>query len=266
MELYVDIALFSIVSLLVIILLLCRTTINETSPLLIALRQLNKNYHFHNISPIYTYSITLQSKSKFDKYNVDTLFEETLRNNYQYWKTIQRKLQENRTLFNNYSNELCDLIKSIPETKQFPIPKIIWKFFEKPIFDCERLSPVINSEIICYVYYSSPKGRNNYSKSNSYSFSIIDAQYFNLQKRDYLEQTVKYKRQKERNKLSAKLRYKILERDHHRCQICGRSVSDGVKLHVDHIKPISKGGLTIESNLRTLCEDCNWGKSDEYEE
>jgi 5-methylcytosine-specific restriction endonuclease McrA len=32
-------------------------------------------------------------------------------------------------------------------------------------------------------------------------------------------------------------------------------------LHVDHIKPWSLGGLTVDENLQTLCEPCNLGKS-----
>jgi 5-methylcytosine-specific restriction endonuclease McrA len=32
-------------------------------------------------------------------------------------------------------------------------------------------------------------------------------------------------------------------------------------LHVDHIKPWSHGGETIEDNLQTLCATCNLGKS-----
>ena len=34
-----------------------------------------------------------------------------------------------------------------------------------------------------------------------------------------------------------------------------------VELHVDHIKPWSKGGETILENLQTLCQKCNLGKS-----
>ncbi len=40
----------------------------------------------------------------------------------------------------------------------------------------------------------------------------------------------------------------------------------GVKLHVDHIKPVSRGGKSVMSNLQTLCEDCNCGKGNKYEE
>lgn len=39
-----------------------------------------------------------------------------------------------------------------------------------------------------------------------------------------------------------------------------------MKLHVDHIMPISKGGKTEPSNLRTLCIDCNLGKGAKIEE
>lgn len=70
---------------------------------------------------------------------------------------------------------------------------------------------------------------------------------------------------RERAKLSASLRYDVLKRDNFRCAICGRSAEDGVTLHVDHIKPVSKGGKTEIDNLRTLCDYCNLGKSDKYD-
>lgn len=56
------------------------------------------------------------------------------------------------------------------------------------------------------------------------------------------------------------LRYQVLERDRGCCVLCGRSVVDGVKLHVDHIVPFSKGGMTVLENLQTLCDDDNLGK------
>lgn len=61
------------------------------------------------------------------------------------------------------------------------------------------------------------------------------------------------------------LRYDVLRRDGFRCQICGLTAQDGVKLHVDHIIPISKGGRTELSNLRALCDRCNWGKKNKIE-
>ena len=56
-----------------------------------------------------------------------------------------------------------------------------------------------------------------------------------------------------------------MRRDGFRCQLCGATQADGVKLHVDHIIPISKGGTSDIDNLRTLCERCNRGKGDQFE-
>lgn len=62
---------------------------------------------------------------------------------------------------------------------------------------------------------------------------------------------------------SLRLRWKVLLRDRFTCQGCGRSPATGfvIELQVDHFKPWSKGGETELSNLRTLCGDCNLGKS-----
>ncbi len=63
----------------------------------------------------------------------------------------------------------------------------------------------------------------------------------------------------------AGLWWDVLARDNWRCCKCGRSAKeDGVILHVDHIKPRSKGGTDDMDNLQTLCRKCNLGKSDKY--
>jgi hypothetical protein len=66
---------------------------------------------------------------------------------------------------------------------------------------------------------------------------------------------------KHRN-VSVRTRHKVLERDGFRCQDCGASPVMGAVLEVDHTIPVSKGGTNDMSNLRTLCADCNRGKSD----
>lgn len=64
----------------------------------------------------------------------------------------------------------------------------------------------------------------------------------------------------ERAKITPKLRYDVFERDGHRCCSCGARVGNGVSLHVDHIIPVSLGGLSKIENLQTLCASCNLGK------
>lgn len=60
-----------------------------------------------------------------------------------------------------------------------------------------------------------------------------------------------------------RLRYQILRRDGGKCVLCGRSVADGIKLHVDHIIPLSvcPERRYDPENLQTLCNECNIGKS-----
>jgi len=45
------------------------------------------------------------------------------------------------------------------------------------------------------------------------------------------------------------------------CPYCGGAI--GEVPHVDHIYPVSKGGLSIPENLVLVCADCNLGKSDQ---
>jgi len=55
----------------------------------------------------------------------------------------------------------------------------------------------------------------------------------------------------------------ILNRDNFTCIYCGRSpAEDAIKLHIDHVVPISKGGKSNASNLVTSCQSCNLEKSD----
>lgn len=48
----------------------------------------------------------------------------------------------------------------------------------------------------------------------------------------------------------------ILNRDNQTCVYCGNPAT-----HVDHIVPVSKGGLHVENNLVSACERCNKSKN-----
>jgi len=69
--------------------------------------------------------------------------------------------------------------------------------------------------------------------------------------------------------ITPQLRSEILERNGFSCQLCGAGPGDPdpfnpnrkVRLHIDHIKPISQSGTDDRDNLRVLCSACNQVRS-----
>lgn len=54
-----------------------------------------------------------------------------------------------------------------------------------------------------------------------------------------------------------RLRARVLARDGHRCQRCGKPAT-----HADHILPKAAGGTDHIDNLEALCAQCNLAKGD----
>lgn len=65
---------------------------------------------------------------------------------------------------------------------------------------------------------------------------------------------------------------RVFDRDKGICAICGRELNfdcnraSGDYPSIDHIKPISKGGLHRWNNVQLTCRACNMKKSDKWEE
>ena len=77
---------------------------------------------------------------------------------------------------------------------------------------------------------------------------------------NYAMEEFQSKSPRKRKSISASLRFDVFKRDKYTCQICGRSKKDGAVLHVDHIRPVARGGTNDKANLQTLCAECNLGK------
>lgn len=62
--------------------------------------------------------------------------------------------------------------------------------------------------------------------------------------------------------MTTALRRRIKERDNYACRRCRVSVTaePHLLLEVDHIMPVSRGGLSVPENLQTLCWKCNRSK------
>jgi len=99
--------------------------------------------------------------------------------------------------------------------------------------------------------------------------SVIDYDYDRGQNNYNITAIKDYKTSTKRTGLTSKAKYRIRNRDGHRCQSCGKGPNDKVKLVVDHKVPVDCGGSHKDENLWTLCQDCNGGKQaffkDEFE-
>jgi 5-methylcytosine-specific restriction endonuclease McrA len=58
---------------------------------------------------------------------------------------------------------------------------------------------------------------------------------------------------------------RILCRQKNKCRICGKIFSKKCIPQMDHIFPISRGGLTIASNIQALCKPCNSKKGNKID-
>lgn len=64
------------------------------------------------------------------------------------------------------------------------------------------------------------------------------------------------------------LRNQVLSEQGNICALCNRTRKHKIVLHVDHIKPVSKHPDLVwdKDNLQVLCEYCNRGKSNYFED
>lgn len=144
-------------------------------------------------------------------------------------------------------------------------------------FRTKQYLNTISSNPYVFRYYRKQTryAQQNYVKS-SYKTSVtvktieVDINYlekrYKALKNIGFETTLKqYNSKAQRQLMTKELRKQIMERDNYTCQNCGKYMPDEVGLHIDHIKPISKGGKSVPSNLQVLCSKCNGKKSNKIQ-
>ena len=103
--------------------------------------------------------------------------------------------------------------------------------------------------------YTSPTNRKSYSNS-----IILDEERLE-DFAEFLNDLIAYRKSAkyQRQLMTPRLRESILVRDNYTCMFCGISKEKEAHLllEIDHIMPVSKGGITIETNLQSLCWKCN---------
>lgn len=118
-----------------------------------------------------------------------------------------------------------------------------------------ELKPI---EIPYQVYsfeYVSAGGNSAQETSLTFTLEVVDELI------EWMSQKIKFRKSVagQRSLMTKSLRQKIKDRDSHTCQQCGLSVQDepNLLLEIDHIHPLSKGGMSTMENLQTLCWRCN---------
>lgn len=151
--------------------------------------------------------------------------------------------------------------KNILDSIQDSIPALIKKFCQKRI-EKELGFDAIDFETAYFPRYEftyvSPGG--NVGETVPVVMNIDQLNKFVI----YLSEKIKFKKSAagQRALMTSALRTRIKERDGYTCKQCGISTEKEphLLLEIDHILPVSKGGLTTEENLQTLCWRCNRSK------
>lgn len=249
-----------------------KNIVEEKSMRVCFLKSLKQKYNFYNIEDKYIITPP-EFKSKWQ-------YENFIESDYKYFMynyafenkdkiiDVIKNVSENLNKFKSYQQEL----KNIPPIATEAIAQengIYYNLFLKYEAELEQKYKITEMEMPEFLLI--PRYQYHYGYYNRYSKHYHKVYRFNIFQMNYLinhyntYQQERYGRFIERNKMTRSLRYDIMQRDKFKCVLCGRSSkNDNVKLHIDHIKPISKGGKTEWNNLRTLCEDCNLGKSNKY--
>lgn len=179
------------------------------------------------------------------KADEDTLSDfENILNNFEAAEEGKKHLQnEKREILESIQNEIPLFIKTLSKKK-----------LEKKLgFDQVDMSTAYFPKYI-FKYVSSG---GNASTECDVVMDVNNLNKFIL----FLSEKIKFKKSAagQRALMTSKLRQRIKERDGFTCKQCGASVEKepNLLLEIDHIIPVSKGGLTTEDNLQTLCWRCN---------
>ena len=146
-------------------------------------------------------------------------------------------------------------------TESFAPPAFILKYYEEEFMAQVgvELSPISVPYPEYAFEYVSAGGNSSQRTTVTLNTQTVDALV------ETLWQKIRFNKSAagQRALMTAKLRQFIKTRDYHTCRYCSVSLAaePHLLLEVDHVLPVSKGGLSTPENLQTLCWRCNRTKS-----
>lgn len=179
-------------------------------------------------------------------------------------KPDEESLENFENILNNFSAAeegkqlLSNELEKIKESIKNDIPILI------RFFSMKKFMPKIGFKVIDFstIYFPVYTFRYVSPGGNKTTHCDIKLDINNLNNFvEYLSAVVKFRKSAagQRALMTSKLREKIKRRDNYTCKKCGLSINHekNLLLEIDHIIPISKGGMSTEENLQTLCWKCN---------
>lgn len=241
--------------------------IEENSQSIKKIEEINSRYIFKTYNQTVSFYHQFDNKGYWHKTEPVAFLSREIRNNIAHWFEIREKIVFNIDQGDKYSKEVKEAYNPISQdfcdTNKMNIKKC--QKVEKRIFDSLVIHPQTSITIGVTLRYVSAKGKVDVSKKEIFDYKALNRILDSVSTKRVDRQTYERLATAERAMLSDEMRYDVLRRDGFRCVLCGMSAKDGAILHVDHIIPVSKGGKSELSNLRTLCEKCNIGKSNKIE-
>lgn len=228
-----------------------------------SLEELNKKYDFKEISKVeHLIKERAYSRKSLDRLDGKTLIRYNIENDNGNLRTDIENSIYNISLLDNYNKDI-KLIENIESENKTKYSTKKYKRIEKRAFNSLKYKESdFQVEVEIDAFYQSNGGKVYEDRHGNYEYSEVLEIYNDWKKGKKYQETQK----QERKVMNDDIRYDILKRDNFTCQKCGATAQDGAKLHVDHIIPVSKGGKTTPSNLQTLCDRCNMGKSNKTDE
>jgi len=241
--------------------------IKKNSYLFNKLLALNKETNIKCLYKELAFEKRYDYKSSLDRAELNNVAIFFVNENLDEIRELIKEFDECQRNYFSYDRKYKEIINEEYDSSKIHIKRIYFRNFEKyrqyELKLCEDYRIKNRNAINMHIkaYYISPQRRNYWHRDARYNAYQIKNMISIIESRENYQKSIKY----QRDIMTDSLRYKILKRDGFKCSVCGASAKlDGVKLEVDHIIPVSKGGLTVESNLQTLCERCNRGKSNKY--
>ncbi|MGE2737872.1 HNH endonuclease [Mycolicibacterium vaccae] len=151
--------------------------------------------------------------------------------------------------------------REVSITQAFDPPWYITQFFANQFMQQVgvELSPITVPYPVYIFEYVSAGGNSSQRTTVTLNTPTLDAFI------EMLSQKIRWRKSAagQRALMTSKLRNSIKKRDNHTCQYCSVSIAaePHLLLEVDHIVPLSRGGMSTPDNLQTLCWRCNRSKS-----